>query len=113
MSTTQETQTVPTEADMSAFVAAWNAHPGMGHLTVTFSQKTKFWKVTANEATIAFVDRFNGDIYKPATAIARARGVRGNILTSDVTQITNPNGQIKHLRRGRPKKNMTPDSMDD
>ncbi len=43
------------------------------------SEGRKYFKTTANGSVTAFIDKQTGDIYKPASFMAPAKGVRGNV----------------------------------
>ena len=65
----------------------------------------KFVKVTTKspnkdcrgESAYMFIDRINGDVYKPASWSARAKGVRANIDKLDPTQL-NGSGAFLYRR---------------
>lgn len=60
-----------------------------------------------SENTIAFVDNQTGDIYKPASNVARAQGIRGSIFDSNpFASFTDDCAGIQHFKRGpKPKVN--------
>lgn len=42
----------------------------------------RYFKLIANGGASAFVDKTTGEIYKPASFAAPAKGVRGNVLST-------------------------------
>lgn len=50
--------------------------------TYTTSVGRKYVKIIREGAVVAFIDRNTGDIFKPATWQAPAKGVRGNLFSA-------------------------------
>jgi hypothetical protein len=50
---------------------------------ITFTTGNRFMKVLRGHSVHAFVDRVNGDVLKPASWNAPAKGARGNIFAVD------------------------------
>lgn len=76
---------------------------------VVWTEGKKFWKVqsqqlknggtTGQSNLVAFIDKVTGDIFKPASWVAPAKGVRGNINSDqNGMEAITPEGNVIYLR---------------
>ena len=50
---------------------------------VHIDERRKFFVLVRDGSVLAFIDKRTGDIYKPASFKAPAKGIRGNLLNDD------------------------------
>jgi hypothetical protein len=78
-----------------------NSFPNNDRSYVEIKVCKKYIKLIQDHAAFAFINRSNGDIYKPATWRAPAKHVRGNLfsLNNGMESISTNNGTTQpHIR---------------
>jgi hypothetical protein len=68
---------------------------------LTVNEGRKYWKVVSTSdggsgqtVVYAFVDKNNGEVYKPATWRAPAKHSRGNVSDEDISKFMTPHGPV-------------------
>ena len=103
--------------EINVFMTELNLHRaslGMNVVAPNVGYKfTRLIDVNTNK-TEMFIHNDTGDIYKSASNVGRAKGIRGNTRGFDMFSAGGllEGGTVRHLKRGRPRKDMPTVSMD-
>ena len=103
------------QAEIQAFAITLNAvRVNNGLVPLNINRGYKFTRLiedntnAQNEDTIVFIDNNNGDVYKPASNVARAKGVRGSVFNENMFDFMTQDGSgVIHYKRGPKPKQST------